>query len=297
MSYSPTRHSALALAQLRNSVAICCWIVGVALLIQIITWSLATFTDIRYEKLEESAARSPAVLTPEEVRRNAIHSANERLVEADRTTVEVNRVFSRTDRVFQVLNDVASGGGILAAVTLLPLLGLGVVLAAGAAVPGVERTVGSFVWAIVITMLVLPLGKMMESMPFNGLFVSYASMMAEIEAVRASDEAGFLFYGKYLLLPTACMAGIAAVGLRFRGATFAGLLPREDHRLDPELEREVANTKATSLVGGGGRAAGALNNAIRTEEPAKAAPSIKIDPAPARSLRQVSPGDPLRRPI
>lgn len=300
MSYSPTRHSALALAQLRNSVAACCWVVGVALLIQVLTWSLSSFTDLRYRNIQATAeSAAPRVLSPEEVRRQAIQSKQNGPVTLDHDEVEVNRVFSRYDRYFMIQTDLASGLGILASVALLPLLGLGVVLAAGASVPGVDRTVGSFIWAIVIAMLVLPLGSFIEAMPFNGLFASYDSMMAEVERFRAGDGGGVVFFGKYLLLPVACMAGIAAVGLRFRSATIAGLMPREDYRLDPELEKEVANTKASSLVGGGGRTAGAFTAAIRSDdedeiERPKAKPR---EEKPMRSLRAVSPGEAPRRPI
>lgn len=300
VSYSPTRHSALALAQLRNSVAACCWVVGVALLIQIVTWSLSSFTDLRYQKIEATtAAAPPKVLSPEEVRRQAIHSSQDGPVALDRNATEVNRVFSRYDRYFMIQTDLASGLGILASVALLPLLALGVVLAAGASVPGVERTVSSFVWAIVVTMLVLPLGSFIEAMPFNGIFANYESMMREVEVFRAGDGGGVIFFGKYLLLPVACMAGIAAIGLRFRSATFAGLMPREDFRLDPELEKEVANTKATSLVGGGGRTAGAFTATLREEdeEPPRPKPKPQREEQPLRSLRSVSPGEAPRRPI
>ncbi len=299
MSYSPTRHSALALAQLRNSVAACCWVVGVALLIQVMTWSLASFTDLRYQKIAATEQSGPPrVLSPEEVRRQAIQSSQNNSVTLDHSGAEVNRVFSKYNQYFMIQTDLASGLGILASVALLPLLGLGVVLAAGASVPGVERTVGSFVWAIVITMLVLPLGSFIEAMPFNGIFTSYDSMMLEVEHYRAGDGGGVIFFGKYLLLPVACMAGIASIGLRFRSATFAGLMPREDYRLDPELEKEVANTRASSLVGGG-RTAGAFTATLRHEEepvPAKPKAAPRDEP-PMRSLRAVSPGDAPRRPI
>jgi len=301
------RHFAIALKELRTGVTVCCWLIGVALLVQVIAWSLLSFTDIRYDVYQAKASGDQSqVLTAEEIRRQAVRDAttgDEGVVTAD-----VNRQLSKADRILGMLTSLAGAVGTMGVLALLPLLGLGVILAAGTATAGVEKASGAFVWAVVLVILAVPWGSFFTAVPFDGLFTDYGAMTHDTTQWRlgivAGEEAsptgrGVLFFGRWLVLPLAGVAGIAAIGLRFRSGVEAGLIPKEDLRLDPELEREVARIKATSLVGGG-RTAGALRNTMgngdagdEEDKPATKPPP----PDPARSIRQPSPGQPLSRPI
>lgn len=281
VGHSPRTHSSLAFAQLRNSVAACCWIVGLALLVQIVTWSLVSFTDLRYASVEVSEPdETPRVVDAEAKRRETLREA----AAGPQTDVthDVNRQLSVYDRVFSLQMDIAAGAGMIAVIALLPFLAVGVVLAAGSATPGVERAVSAFVWAVILSVLVIPIGVLIESLPFNGVFLRYEKLVGDIARYQASNDLGLIFYGRYLVLPLACMCGIALVGLRFRAAVEAGLI-RENWQIDPELEAEASNVLADNLVAGG-RNSGALRVAERRQEA-------------DRPLTAVSPGDPEKRPI
>jgi hypothetical protein len=280
---------AAALKQMRTGVTVCCWLIGLALTAQVVVWSFLTFTESRWETFEARAPRTTeVVVTPEEIRRRALQSAG-----ADDpaiTTIDVNRQRSAVDYSLQAVANVSAAVGTMASLALLPFLGLGVVLAAGSATTGVERASGAFVWAVVIVLLVLPWRQAFDAVPFAGLFPNYAMMAGEVDfskyghsvpgATHSPTSSGFLFYGRYLVLPVACVMGITAVGLRFRSGVEAGLLPKEDLRLDPTLESEISQIKAGSLMSGG-RSAGALHSMIKPGEP----------PETGRSLREVSPGE------
>lgn len=283
-------HFAAALKQMRTGVTVCCWLIGLALATQLVAWSFVTFTESRWETFEaKTDANHPAVVTPEQIRRQSLQSAAPD--DPDVVRVEVNHQRSKFDHSLQAVANVSAAAGTMAALALLPFLALGVVLAAGSATTGVERASGAFVWAVVIVMLVLPWSKVFDAVPFAGLFPNYATMAGEVDfskygktapgSIHSPTSTGVLFYGRYLVLPLACAAGIAAVGLRFRAGVEAGLLPKEDLRLDPTLEKEISTIKSGSLVGGGGRMAGALQSMLHPGEPEDA----------GRSLRQVSPGE------
>ncbi|MGI9015162.1 MAG: hypothetical protein ACR2GY_13075 [Phycisphaerales bacterium] len=294
MQTAVNHHFAVALKELQTGVTICCWVIGLALLIQTVGWSLISFTDIRYanhEAIALPASGDTAVVTAEELRRQNL--ATPHAVDSEIVTADVNRQFAPADHVLRILTSLAAAVGTMAALALLPLLALAVVLGAGAATPGVDRAAGAFVWAVVLIIVTLPWGRLFEGVPFDGLFANYASMAADVElwqsgvattGVERATSGGLLFIGRYCVLPLACVAGIAAVGLRFRAGIAAGLIPKADYRLDPELEKEVADLKATSLIGGGGRMAGALK-------------AIRVEDQPTRTLKQGSPGTHPGRPI
>ncbi len=294
MSKSIQRPFAIALMELRTAVTLCCWVIGLSLLAQMVVWSLLTFTDLRYRMVEEAptAEKTSAVLSAEDLRRQAVHEAGAE--EAGMTPVEVNRQSSREDTVLRLVTGISTALGTLACAALLPLLGLAVVLAAGSATPGANRAAGAFVWAVVLVVLSLPMAQLFNDLPYDGLFAGYAGMVADVEAARglgpssldSATDGGILFYGKYCVLPALCIAAITAIGVRFRAGLEDGLPLREDFRLDPELEREVAKIKTSSLHEGG-RMAGALHAALQPGGQALKAPSV----------RQISAGDPLHRPI
>lgn len=295
METAVNRHFAIALKELRSAVTWCCWLLGLALAVQVVAWSLLTFTDIRYTRIVERMDEHPkAIVTPEERRRQAIREAATVEHVPEIAAADPNVQHSSQDRILGLAVGVAGAAGTMGTLALLPLLGLGVVLAAGSATRGVDRAAGAFVWAVVLVMITLPWGLVFEALPFDGLFVSYATLTTEVEAARGISVAGetqptgggILFYARFLILPLAGMAGITAIGLRFRAGVEEGLLPRENFRLDPQLEKEVAKIKPGSLVGGG-RNAGALQSTIARND----------DPAPGRSIRQISPGEPLKRLI
>jgi hypothetical protein len=96
---------------------------------------------------------------------------------------------------------------------------------------------------------------------------------------------GAMFYARFALLPLACLFGVGMIGFRFSLGVTSGIIAKEDTRLDPLLEREAANMKATSLIGG--RTAAALRNVA----PSPAAPVVaplNAPPLPAPSATVVT---------
>lgn len=291
-------HFALALKEMRSAVAACCWVLGIALLAQTVIWSLMTFTDLRYVDLEPSGADHPtAVVAAESSHPGPIRDAGHTGSGFD--PIDVNRQLTTTDHIFRVTTTVGGSLGIMAAFALLPLIALAVVLGAAGATPGIERAAGAFAWSIALVVLVLPLGRLFDLMPFEGVFAAYDAMARDTEFVRTgarplgiehAASAGLLFYGRYCVLPLACLAAIGAITMRFRAGTEAGLVPKTDYHLDPALEKEVAGLKASSLKGGGGRTVGALRNAMKIEE----GEFQRQEPS---TMRKISAGERPARPI
>jgi hypothetical protein len=295
----------ISLVRLRRGVTMCCWIVGLALVTQLLVWCFATFMDVRYQVLED---RTPGALivSPGDASRNTVATPGAEVVsesEVDPNAVNPNRVTTKHDQIMAHAERFAYGFGIVGIVMLVPMLALGAVLAAGSATPGVEKTVSAFMWAVVLAVLILPMGEVLGLPWREGALVSYENMtkMVDAEIGDSNDSWGTpTFYARFAVLPLAALVGITIVGMGFSAGVHAGVI-REDTRLDPVLEREAANVTPSSLHGG--RAAVALRAASTAAVAATerkpmpvAATATSAPPAPP-SITQLSPGEAPKRLI
>ncbi len=276
----------LALGRLRRLVVLCSVLIGFSLIVQLLIWSLVTFTNLRFETLQIEDS-TPLIVTsstsnqrfsPEALDVGA--SAVEPLESKD-----ISRVFSSRDRIFAIITDLNAAIGILATVSLALFIVMSLLLTVNSAVPGIESTVSSFGWMVLVGMLLLPLGQVFPLPWVYGCFVPYDEMIKPLAAMTetAATLPGFPEYARFLLLPITCLIGVALVLNRYIVGVDAALLPRPDFRLDPKLEAECANVKPGSLHGG--RAAGALSQMVQTSEP----PAKQGSPLPSAGPTQGAP--------
>lgn len=298
MSSIQTPYVSVSLARLKRGVTFCCWIVGLSLVTQLMVWCVATFMDVRFQVLPDKSP-APLIVSPEDAARqtNSISSHSvEAAAPTDPEIVDPNRVPTKQNLLLAKGSKIAYGAGLLGMIALLPLLGLGAMLGAGSATPGVEKCVSAFMWGMMVAILIFPLGDVLGLPWREGALVSYDDMVARVDAemTDANNSWGSVtFYCRFALLPLACIVGLTVAGMGFSAGVLAGIMPKEDIRLDPALEREAANITPASLHGG--RAAAALRAASAT-----AATERKVTtPAPATppSITQLSAGEAPKRLI
>jgi len=275
----------LAFRRLRLGVLGCCWIVGLALAAQLVIWSLARFTDMRYETRVPEAPSAQIVNADTNAHVGSLRNVAPILASAvashDAPAVDPNHVLSRNDEYFRQGSMIASAIGKIGYAMLMPLLAVGVFLSAGSGSAGVHKSVSAFTWSLVLAMLMLPIGSLVEWPALTGAFYSYDTMIASVDAsqqtvVEATVEAqpAGMFYARFMMLPAVCLVGVILVGFRFSLGVEASLLHQETRQFDPVLERETSNRSATSLVAGGGRSAGALSRVMTSPmSPGSGAPS------------------------
>lgn len=308
-SASQSRSIGVALARLRFSVVCCCWLVGVALAAQVVIWSLATYTDLRFETPEEPASESAeTVVVGESQQQQRIREIREAefgidLDDATPAAIRPQRVPGRLDRVFEAAHGLAGGLGRCAMLAAIPLMMVALILCATAAVPGVDRMVSSLTWTLALATLVLPFGELFGLPWQSGALTDYQHMTAMADKVNLPMVDGktqepqissLVFFSRLALLPIACVVGVTLVGLRFGSGIEAGVA-REDMRLDPALEREAGNISPSSLHAG--RSAGALGHTLRTagnDDESSKPDSTSSQP---HSARAVSTGDAPKRLI
>jgi hypothetical protein len=283
-----------ALSRLRRGVTVCCWVAGLSLVAQLLVWGTATFMDVRHKALED-AAPPGQIVSAEASQSHAksngplVVNATEKAAEAaESAPIDLNRIRTSNDRVMEVISATAMSAGTLAIILVLPLLALGVLLGAGSATPGIDHSVSAFMWSLLVAVLVLPLGHVV-GLPWNeGALASYSYMTGEVDRVMTEGSESWgnaSFYCRFALLPLACVVGVTMIGLRFGAGVHAGIMPKEDMRLDPVLEKEAGNIKASSLhAGRAGAALRAASAAIAEKKPIPAINQVTAGDAPKRLI-------------
>jgi hypothetical protein len=269
MSSMQTPFVGIALARLRRGVLVCCWLIALSLIAQLLVWATAMFTDARHHTImvqaaaplivnqaEKTPSNAPAISTTDKPESVATVARTSQTLTAAKAP-DPNRVPSKYDRMMNTASDFAAGIGMLAIIALLPLLAMGASMGAGSATPGVEHCVSAFTWSIVLAMLILPLGELIGLPVKEGALYAYANMTHQVDAAHSVGNgwASPTFYARFAVLPLACVVAVAIIGLRFCAGVQAGMPVVESMKLDPVLEREAANITPGSLHGGRGAAA------------------------------------------
>jgi hypothetical protein len=227
---------------------------------------MAAFLDVRHQVLEQQDTPATIVSAADAAREQPLALPDAQPLESPAAAkvespapVNPNVVLTKQDFLMGRVSSLALTAGSIAIVLLIPMIMVGVMLSAAAATPGVERVVSSFMWSLVVALLVLPLGTQF-GLPWNyGGLVPYEYMTQEVDRQMVDGRWGdATFHARFSGLPLFCLIGVGFVGFRYAHGVSAGILPKEDIRLDPALEKEAGNIKPGSLIGG--RTAAALRN-------------------------------------
>jgi len=287
---------ALALRRLRICITVCCWVIGLSLVAQAAAWSMATFTDLRVEVIEPEFDQ-PLVVTTEQTRRQI-----QRPVTSNATSfadvIEPVPVRTAYDRFFHDMTSVSTATGTLACLVLMPVLMVAAVLVSARPTARVHHVISALIWMAIVGALALPLDNVLALPWQDGAFHNYQHMVRDIDAHASGSFSVAGFYGRYLILPLFCAAGVFLVGWRFSRGVDA-LMPEElPHQLNPELERETSNIRPGTLHGG--RAAAALQRSVGSTEEAGSetpGPPQTQNQQDLPNARSVSAGQPLKRLI
>jgi len=230
----------------------------------------------------------PAIITATEAsRRDAAKTAAPSAPE--------RRSLGRYDRLFSAGASAARTLGMLAVLTLCPLVAVGLVLGTVCGAPRLDRGISALTWAVVLTLLALPIGGWLGLPWQDGALSTYRHMIQEVEIARYRNVGsgfGLPYYARFLLLPGLCLLGFVLLGFRFSGA-LEGVLPvKAGEALDPALELEASNIAASSVYSSG-RSAGALGRTVgsveeqpppTTTRPMPTATQVSVGAAPKRLI-------------
>jgi len=333
VGYTPKPHVSLAVQHARFSVSVVALILGLCLFGQVAVWAIVHYTDVRIAEVKpatsapdfdiiekDGGARAgsgtPKVVPPDapadegaEADDGSIYDflneleAEDELAAASKRPAkeppaepaDANQVQSSGDIMLFRFSNLVRSVGVLSSVLLMVAMFQATVIAGGASIPGVEKAVSSSTWAILIALLCLPLGTLVPSFPYGGIFLTYEELVRSSIAYRDNwpGAPGALgFFGWHLIMPFIVMGGLLIVVLRFRAGVEAGVIVTNVSQLDEKLEQEIRSMKLGQLAAP--RSMGALNSAIgdsgagseTTEAPMKKAAGAEgsTPPRPGRLI-------------
>jgi hypothetical protein len=315
LNYTPKQHVSAALAHLRHGVTGAAVVVLVCAIVQMLVFGFVHFTNVRWGPEPSQAQAQPVVIS-----QNSGGTATWRDVAVPTTKTQHNpaaisfpRPITAWDAGLHVASDMAVMGGVAGCMVLLLMTFMGVAVAGGASVPGVERAVSAATWAMLLGAACVPWRDFFASVPFPGVFGDYQAMIALSAAVDGGSGSELLLFTSYLFMPIAALIAAMLVLHRFRSGVEYGIIVTSVSELDERLEREMEGIRSRGVTAAGAsRAVGALNHAIgeqpslalTSEEPPLAATGTTGKPAGGgrnwlskRGIGQADPGDPLQRPI
>ena len=166
-------HVSAALAQLRHGVSLAGFLVCVCALAQTLVFGFVHFTQVRFDKNDRPAAVQPlsVVAAPPAQRPPLpVGSLGPAQPAPVNEPIPTPQVLSGWDPTLHVMSDMAVSVGVIATGMLAALALLGVAIAGGGAVPGVDRAVSAASWALALALTCVPWRDVFVSLPFPGVF-------------------------------------------------------------------------------------------------------------------------------
>lgn len=300
MPYTARPHVSGALVQLRTTVTWSATAVIAAAVLQMLAFGFVHFTEVRWSTQETPATAQQLTVVAPEAR--AVGAPGERTGRATRgarqVQTEPQKVLSRWDGTLRTFTDASASIGLISAATLWIAVGLGVVIAGGGSVPGIDQTVRASTWATVLGFSSIPLIVDLPGLPLNGAFVSYQTLLSASEGAQKLDTVALLASHLALPLIAAVLGGYTL--LCFREGVEAGVIVRSVSELDRKLDKELDTIRSAGVASNHGqRTVGVVDRPIgdggSAEESQAKSRSWVSDRD--RGMGDSSPGNPLRRPM
>ena len=289
----PNKHVSPAISHLRFHVAVMSMVVVLALLVQLLVFGFVHFTDARWQAVEQpvqtqslSVVSTSAQTQNHEVVEASPDPKNQSIQRRSTTLEEIEaqknaKQLSSWHFVMGQFSALSVIAGVVAAITLGLLTMLGVVVAGGAAVPGIEKAVTACTWALVLGLLALPWHDAFSSIPFGGVFGGYERMVAASEAVSLEQMTSMALYGTHLVMPLVAIGVALIVAARFWSGVSRGVIVTSVSQLDEAVSREISEIQSRGVASNlAPRAVGVMNEAAGTSvSPPMGRPGTSPPPA------------------
>lgn len=265
-------HVSAAIRQLRGWVTLCAIVLAVSAGAQALVYAFVQFTDVRYVEVRQVRTEVPLrVVTSGEVggseQVGSGGFAGGVRATVPETSSKTVRILSGTNAWLDRTSSLACAAGLMSAVMLAVLTLLGVVVAGGACVPGVERVVTAGVWSLVLALLCLPWASIAPGVGVPGILVGYEAMTEAVDkGFTAGRTMGTLAgIAQWVVAPMVTMFAALGICLWFRAGVERGVIATSPSEFDRAVEREVEMIAKRGVASGAPKALGALNRAIGDE--------------------------------
>lgn len=272
---SPDACMAPVLARLVRSLAMLSLAAGVAIVVHSCVWATLCFTEVRAHGLtavthpDRALESSPSATNgaagtepgPAAVAIKNPTAANDREGTAalEPSTAAADEAPTGADRFLAFVTGAATLVGV-SSLALLPIVLIVAFITALVRAPrAANASMAGILWATFGFGAVLPWGSLWPQVPWNGLFISYAGLVAETEALRAAGNPfTFSAFLVHVAVPGAVIVVLVGLAWRCGEPLHAELMAAESLSVDPEVDRDAAATARKGPTGARSRSAAGL---------------------------------------
>lgn len=271
------QHVAPALMRLGGGVMISSIFVAACLIVQMLVFGFVHFTDVRFESAPQVSDQEPLkVVTPKPADPAVAVKKDGAAAARALPGAYESRVPSRWDGVMRNFGDTGAWIGAVGCLCLFSQLGLCVVIAGGAAAPGVDRIVSAFNWGMLVVLGSMPLQTLFPSFPTVGVFTSYEVMAAASERTEGGSDLSLTI--SIVGIPFLALFALVLANLRLRSGIHAGILVSSVNQLDDRIEEELRRVRSEGVGSNiGPRAVGVIGAPIGAGVQDPNAASLKRD--------------------
>jgi len=149
------------------------------------------------------------------------------------------------ERTLAALVGIATLAGVGSMLLLPAILTVAFVTSLVRAPRATAATMGAIIWSLFLVGMVLPWSSLWPQLPWPGLFLGYADLVAEVEAMERAS--GPFAIGPLLVhvgMPVLAVSVLVGIAWRCGEALHAELLSAESLSVDPAIERDAAGITA-----------------------------------------------------
>jgi len=256
-------HVSEALASLRGWVTLAAATLAACLIMHALAFGFTFATDVRSVELRPTVSSAPLEVVragaPGRPRQAAAAAASATSADAG---IDVNRARSAGDLRLSAAVTLSTRIGAVAAVALAAMTLLGVAIAGGGNVPGVNRAAQAAFFATALCVCSLPWSGAFGPAGLPGLLADDASITAARSLHDAGRAGAFSLLAQFVAAPLAGVFICVLVVCWFRDGVERGVIMRSVSQFDRAVNEELRDIQRRGVAGAAPRTLGALNRAL-----------------------------------
>ncbi len=238
-----------ALRQRRRGIAATCSLIVLCGVVQLLTFGLVHYTDLRHAHIEPQPTEDAPLLVTERDRRDATAAAAAQASPADDSANDsemtgVNAVATKYDVIFAAAIGISRAVALLAAFLLAGQLLVAVIVAGQAELMALPRVASAACTAMLLALSLAPWGEVFPALRFPGALPSYQYMIDTAPQATASAglAASAAVLGANIVLPIFVVVLASLILLRFQIAI------SDDCKTITQFESETHNETNTPAL-------------------------------------------------
>lgn len=269
-----TPHLSAAVKHLRGWVTLLACIVALCCGAQMLLYGFVNYTEVRFTEAAKTnpygerslkVVEEPGTVAPSVASSEGAGKADEKPTAGGVRSAAIaggketapTRLKSNADKMMATVSDWTTAMGAVACVALAILACLGVAVAGGGNIPGVEKVVTACTWSVILGLLCLPWQAVFPSLKVPGIFAPYNALTAVADKLPMAMSSTAAF-AQWLFMPLAAgVVSFVVLGL-FRAGVERGVIPTSVNHFDAAIQKEMSDIAKRGVSASGPRTLGTI---------------------------------------